>query len=160
MQSSFPGFPIIKQSIINSKANMIILSEANIAEENIKNINGEFPDFDIHRKYIPGSKLSRIAVMTKNQGLNIQRMESIEDPSTACIWFKMRLAEKTIMIAAWYRQWNQLADVAQNYTDGVEGQVERIKLVKNQVEKAKAISKHIILMGDINIDMSYVYVSH
>ena len=32
--------------------------------------------------------------------------------------------------------------------------MERIKLVKNQVEKAKAISKHIILMGDINIDMS------
>ena len=58
------------------------------------------------------------------------------------------------MIAAWYKQWNQLADVAQNFTDGVEGQVERIKLVKNQVEKAKAISKHIILMGDINIDMS------
>ena len=85
LQSSFPGFPIIKQSILNSKANLIILSEANITEENIKNINGEFPDFDIHRKYIPGSKLSRIAVMTKNQGLNIQRMESIEDPSTACI---------------------------------------------------------------------------
>ena len=58
------------------------------------------------------------------------------------------------MIAAWYIQWNQLADVAQNFADGVEGQVERIKLVKNQVEKAKAISKHIILMGDINIDMS------
>ena len=66
----------------------------------------------------------------------------------------MRLAEKTIMIAARYRQWNHLADVAQNHTDGVEGQVERIKLVKNQVEKARAISKHIILMGDINIDMS------
>ena len=58
------------------------------------------------------------------------------------------------MIAAWYRQWNHLADVAQNYTEGVEGQVERIKLVKNQVEKAKAISKHKILMGDINIGMS------
>ena len=81
-------------------------------------------------------------------------METIEDPSTACMWFKMRLAEKTIMIAAWYRQWNHLADIAQNFTDGVEGQVERIKLVKNQVEKAKAISKQIILMGDINIDMS------
>ena len=47
---------------------MIILSEANITEENIKNINGEFPEFEIHRKPIPGSKISRIAVLTKNQG--------------------------------------------------------------------------------------------
>ena len=64
LQSSFPGFPIIKQSILNSKANMIILSEANITKENIKNINGKFPDFDIHWKPIPGSKISRIAVLT------------------------------------------------------------------------------------------------
>ena len=73
---------------------MIILSEANITEENIKNLNGEFPDFGIHRKPILGSKTSRMAVLTKNQGLNIQRMETIKDPSTACMWFKMRLAEK------------------------------------------------------------------
>ena len=58
------------------------------------------------------------------------------------------------MIAAWYRQWNQLADVAQNFTEGIAGQVERITKVKAQEEKAKAISKHIIIMGDINIDMS------
>ena len=56
---------------------MIILSEANITEENIKNINGEFPDFDIHRKPILGSKTSRIAVLTNNQDLNMQRMEII-----------------------------------------------------------------------------------
>ena len=103
----------MKQSILNSKANIIVLSEANITEENIRNINGEFPDYNIHRKPILGSKTSRIAVLTKTQGINIQRKENLEDPSTACMWFKMRLAEKTIMIAAWYRQWNQLADVAQ-----------------------------------------------
>ena len=77
LQSSFTGCPIIKQSILNSKANIIVLSEANLTEENIKNINGEFPDYDIHRKPIPGSKTSRIAVLTKNQGLNIQRIESL-----------------------------------------------------------------------------------
>ena len=54
LQSSIAGFPIIKQSILNSKANIIVLSEANLKEENIKNINGEFPDYDIHRKPIPG----------------------------------------------------------------------------------------------------------
>ena len=65
--SSFAGFSIIKKS----KANIIVLSEANLTKENIGNINGEFPDYDIHRKLIPGSKTSRIAVLTKNQGLNI-----------------------------------------------------------------------------------------
>ena len=98
LQSSFIGFPIIKQSILNSMANIIILSEANITEENIKNINGEFPDYDIHRKPILGSKTSRITVLTKNQGLNIQRIESLEDQSATCMWFKMRLGEKQSLL--------------------------------------------------------------
>ena len=66
----------------------------------------------------------------------------------------MRTADKTIMIAAWYRQWNQLADVAQNYTQGIDGHLERITSVISQVEMAKTISKHIIIMADININMS------
>ena len=48
LQSSFPGFPIIKQSILNSKANMIILSEANITEENIQK----------HKRQVPGLRYS------------------------------------------------------------------------------------------------------
>ena len=70
------------------------------------------------------------------------------------MWFKMPLAERTIMIATWYRQCNYLADVATSFTEGVEGQVERITSVKSKVEKTKAISKHIIIMRDINFDMS------
>ena len=65
----------------------------------------------------------------------------------------MRLADKTIMIAAWYRQWNQLDDVAHNHNNGLEGQIERITSVKAHVMKAKANSKQIIIMGEINIDM-------
>ena len=58
------------------------------------------------------------------------------------------------MIAAWYRPWNQLADVAENYTSGLDGRIKRIKNVKAQVQKAKAMSKHINIPGEINIDMS------
>ena len=49
---------------------------------------------------------------------------------------------------------NQLGDVAHNYTEGIDGQVERITKVKAQVERAKVISKNMITMGDINIDTS------
>ena len=68
------------------------------------------------------------------------------------MWFKMRLADKTIMIAAWYRQWDQLADVAHNPTEVMDGQVERITNVNAQVEKAKAISKHIIINMSDDVD--------
>ena len=57
------------------------------------------------------------------------------------------------MIASWDRQWNQLAVVAQNPTKGMDGQVEGIISKKSQVEIAKTISEHIIIMDDINIDM-------
>ena len=54
----------------------------------------------------------------------------------------------------WYRQCNSLADVAGNHTSNVQGQIERIQSMKNQVHKASAISKHIRILGDINIDAS------
>ena len=44
--------------------------------------------------------------------------------------------------------------MAHNQTEGINGQLERITSVKSQVEMAKTISKHIIIMGDININMS------
>ena len=137
----------------------IVLLEANLHEKNIKNINGEFPDYDIHRKSIPRSQTSKIAVPVKKQGGNIQRVTNIEDPSTTCMWFKMQLANQIAIIAAWYRQWNHLADVAQNYTDGLDGQIERISNVNTQILKVKAISKHIIILGNINIDMSEALIS-
>ena len=91
LQSSLRGFPIIRQSILRAKANMIIFSEAYLVEENRK-----FPDYDTRRKLITGFKTSRIAVLIKNQGVNIQRVTNIEDPSTACIWFKIQLANKVV----------------------------------------------------------------
>ena len=64
----------------------------------------------------------------------MKKMANTEDPSTTCMWFKMRLADKTVMIATWFKQWNQLADVANNYTEGMDGQVERITIIKSKLK--------------------------
>ena len=58
------------------------------------------------------------------------------------------------MMAAGYRQWNHLEDVKAKHTEGVEGQVEHIQSMKNLVEKLKAISRHILIISDTNINMS------
>ena len=60
--------------------------------------------------------MSRIAVLSKKEAVNIQRVKEIEDPHTSAMWFKLKLPSKTIMMAAWYRQWNHLEDAAQNCT--------------------------------------------
>ena len=88
------------QAILISQANIIILSEANILEENLNNVCGNSPDYNVHMKPIPGSKTSRIVVLIKNQGANIQRVGTLEEPSSACMLFKMCLANKVITIAA------------------------------------------------------------
>ena len=98
--------------------------------------------------------MARIAMMVKKNKVNLQRVKEIEDPYTSAMWFKLKLPSKTIMMAAWYRQWNHLEDVAPNRTGGVEGQIECINSMKNQVEKAKAISKKILIIEDTNLDMS------
>ena len=58
------------------------------------------------------------------------------------------------MIAAWYWQLNHLADVTNNHTNGRKGQIERIKSNKSHVKRVKATFKRIMILGDINIDMS------
>ena len=62
LSTKFEGFPIIKNSILSTNASIIALSEANILPENLKNIEGQFKEYDVHHKIIPGSKMSRIAV--------------------------------------------------------------------------------------------------
>ena len=44
--------------------------------------------------------------------------------------------------------------MAHNPTEGMNGHLERITNVIGQEEKAKAISEHIIIIGNININMS------
>ena len=100
LSTKYEGFPIIKNSILTTNASIIALSEANILPENLKNIEGQFKEYDIHHKIILGSKMSRIAVISKKEGVNMQRMEEIEDPQMSAMWFKIKRPSKTIMMAA------------------------------------------------------------
>ena len=101
--------------------------------ENLKNVEGQFKEYEIHHKIIPRSRMARIAFMAKKDEVNIQRVEDIEDTNTSAMWFKLKLPSKTIMMAPWYRQWFHLEDVAANHTEGVEGQIEHIQSMKNQL---------------------------
>ena len=55
--------------------------------------------------------------------------------------------------AAWCRQLEHPEIIKHQYTNGVDGEVERLKRFKRQIKKAKNISSNIIITGDINIDM-------
>ena len=104
-------FSIIQRAILKYEPNLIVLSEANISEENLNNVKGEFEGYDIHYKISPLTKFARIAVMVKKSTIHLKRIEELEHPDLACMWFKVRLDDQTIILSTWYRQWHLPAEI-------------------------------------------------
>ena len=92
-------------------------------------------------------------MLVKKDFINITRLTNIEEPATACMWFKMKTQDSLLVMAAWQRQWEHPEIIKHLYTDGVDGEVECINSFQKQIKKAKNISSNIIITGDINIDM-------
>ena len=82
-------FAVIQRAILKYEPNLIVLSEANISEENSNNVKGEFEGYDIHYKISPSTKFARIAVMVKKSTIHLTRMEELEHPDLTCMWFKL-----------------------------------------------------------------------
>ena len=98
-------FLAIKTEILNQNGDLIILSEAEFNPSDKNHIKGEFPNYDIFFKIIPGAIKAGILVLVKKDTINITRLTQIEQAETACMWFKIKTEEKTFTLAAWYRQW-------------------------------------------------------
>ena len=104
-------FSIIQRAILKYEPNLIVLSEANISEENLKNVKGEFEGYDIHYKISPLTKFARIAILVKKSTIHLKRIEELEHPDLACMWFKLRLDDQTMILSTWYRQWQLPAEI-------------------------------------------------
>ena len=72
-------------------------------------------EFDLKKGYV------------KNNTVNITRLENIEEPATACMWFKTKTQEISLVFLAWYRQWEHPKIIKQQCTNGVDGEVERLE---------------------------------
>ena len=153
LTSDSDKFLAISTEILHQNGDLVILSEAEFNPSDEDHIKGEFPNYEIFFKLIPGAIKARILVLIKKDTINITRLTQIEQAETACMWFKIKTEDKNFTLAAWYRQWNHPAIVEHMYTDGINGEVERLESMKLQVKKAKNISSNIIITGDTNIDM-------
>ena len=105
LYSDSDKFLAIKTEILNQNGDLIILSEAEFNPSDKDHIKGEFPNYDIFYKLIPGAIKARILVLVKKDTINITRLTQTEQAETACMWFKIKTEEKTFTLAAWYRQW-------------------------------------------------------
>ena len=129
-------FLAIKTEILHPNGDLVILSEAefNPSDEDVK---GEFPNYEIFFKIIPGAIKARILVLVKKDTINITRLTKIEQDETACMWFKIKTEEKTFTLAAWYRQSEHPLAIKNQYTNGVDGEVARLESFKLQIKKSK-----------------------
>ena len=63
-------------------------------------------------------------MMVKKDTINITRLTKIEEPASACMWFKIKTEDTSFVLAAWYRQWEHPEIIKHQYSDGVDGEVE------------------------------------
>ena len=71
-------------------------------------------------------------MMVKKDTINITRLNKIEDPASACMWFKIKTEDMSFVLATWYRQWEHPEIIKQQSTNGVDGEVERLESFKRQ----------------------------
>ena len=102
LASDHKGFPVIQRAILKHNPNLVVLTEANLSSENLANVANEFNGYVIHHKVIPGTSHARVAVMVKKSSLNLKRLKDLEHPDLACMWFKLKFKDQTIIMAAWY----------------------------------------------------------
>ena len=83
-------FLSIQTEILNQNGDIVVLSEAEFNPKDKDHIKGEFPNYDHHYKLIPGATKARIMMMVKKDTINITRINKIEEPASACMWFKIK----------------------------------------------------------------------
>ena len=103
LASDRAGFSVIQRAVLKYDPNLVVLSEANISDANLKNVNSKLEDYDFHYKVIPQTKYARIALLVKKNTTHLKRLTELEHPDLACMWFKMRLGAQTVILATWYR---------------------------------------------------------
>ena len=88
--SNSDRFLAIKTELLHQNGNLVILSEAEFNPLDENHIKGEFPNYDLFFKVIPGAIKAKIRVMVKKDTVNIMRLLNIEEDKTACMCFKIK----------------------------------------------------------------------
>ena len=95
----------VKTAIEDQSGDIIVFTEAKFSPKDESDILGQFQDYEIHFKIIPGAINACIMMMVKKNTVNITRLENIEEPATSCMWFKIKTQDTNFVLATLYRQW-------------------------------------------------------
>ena len=96
---------------------------------------GQFPGHETLSKATPGAIKACVMLMVKENTVHITRLENIEEPATSFMWFKIKTQDNNFVLAAWYRQWTHPEIIKHHYTNGVDGEVERLESFQKQIKK-------------------------
>ena len=93
----------IQTEIEYQTGHIILLSEAEFTPKDKTDIFGQFPNYEIHYKGIPGAKKECVMIMVQKNTVNITRLENFEQPATSCVWFKIKTQDTNFVLPVWYR---------------------------------------------------------
>ena len=94
---------LIKMNIEEHKADVAVISEANIKREE-KNLNTDFPNHNVESSFMSNLNIGRLAVMIR-KGISYKRLKNLEDGDTSTIWIRLKLSKaRHLYILGIYRQ--------------------------------------------------------
>ena len=145
----------IKSAIVDNKAAITIISEANVSKDDSVEIiksNKTFEGYKIECKFIGNSPNSRIAMLIDDD-ITYERIHTFEDDLVPCIVISVKTSpRKKLFIVGYYRQWRSHSTNDQYPTHKPKDQMARFDRFRRIIDRVSSSGDRVIIGGDINLD--------
>ena len=144
---------VIKHHIQEENPTVAVLQESNVKPED--DLASFFPEYEVENKFERNHKKARLTILIKKNTVIYERVKNLEKENICNIWLKIRFnRSKWLYLCGAYRQWRLPSETGM-YTSGCsQEQVAGLHKIIEQVRDAGKLSKHLLVAGDLNIDMS------
>ena len=148
-------YDLILNALNTNKPNLCVINESNDSPND--SLEDKFEDFAIEQKFLPGYGKGRTLLLIR-KNVEYERLHSLELPFISTIWLKIKTdSNKIIYFMGGYRCWTlpkaMFPGGYNNSSKSPKIQLERFRLIMQQIESVSKLRHEIITATDSNIDL-------
>ena len=144
---------LLKYLVKRENPDICFFTESNSKPED--DLEASFPEYDIIHKQEDNHPLDRSVALIKKNKISYEHMTNLCERNIASIWLRVKIDHKKyISIGGYYRQWRLPQECGDLTSGSTKSQISRLKAFINQAKKAIKMTKHCLIIGDVNIDKS------
>ena len=115
----------------------------------------QIADFSLERDNLLNYNIRTRTAIYVSDSLSYKRRYDLEIPQLPFIWLEIKDSpSKSWLMMAGYRQWRTLGEKNRKGSHLMKAQLERFKKWTLSMEKAEQEGKEVVILGDLNIDVT------